>query len=248
MGQRFSMPYQVPFYETDITHQVKLPHLLAVALQVSSQQSQTLGNADDTVFQKYHLVWVITDYAIEINRLPHYNEEVTITTEATAYNKLFCYRDFEITDAAGNLLVLIKTTFVLLDYETRKVAEVPDELVAPYEADKIKGIIRGPRYQALQAPEQVLYHVRFFDLDMNGHVNNGKYLEWMLDVFDLDFLTSHTPAKIDLKYVKEIHHGKDILSEYDFDETSLVSQHQITVDDGIHAQAIIQWKPIREGE
>ena len=29
MGLKFSIPYQIPFYETDITHQVKLPHLLA---------------------------------------------------------------------------------------------------------------------------------------------------------------------------------------------------------------------------
>lgn len=248
MGQRFSMPYQVPFFETDISHQVKLPHLLAIALQVSSQQSQSLGNADDVVFERYKLVWVITDYAIKIERLPTYNEEITITTEAIAYNKLFCYRDFEVTDASGQLLLSIRTTFALMDYESRKVAEVPDDLVAPYGADKIRKLLRGPRYQPLEDPEQVLYHVRFFDLDMNGHVNNSKYLEWMLDVFDLEFLTTYTPAKIDLKYVKEIHHGKDILSEYDFDETSLVSQHQITVDDGIHAQAIIQWKPIREGE
>ena len=35
MGLKFSIPYQIPFYETDITHQVKLPHLLAFSLQVS---------------------------------------------------------------------------------------------------------------------------------------------------------------------------------------------------------------------
>ena len=34
--------------------------------------------------------------------------------------------------------MLFKTTFALMDYETRKVAEVPDEVVAPYGADKTK--------------------------------------------------------------------------------------------------------------
>ena len=38
MGLKFSIPYQIPFYETDITHQVKLPHLLAFSLQVSAMQ------------------------------------------------------------------------------------------------------------------------------------------------------------------------------------------------------------------
>ena len=31
----------------------------------------------------------MTDYAIEIDRLPRYNEKVTITTEAISYNKIF---------------------------------------------------------------------------------------------------------------------------------------------------------------
>ena len=43
MGLKFSIPYQIPFYETDITHQVKLPHLLAFSLQVSGMQSESLG-------------------------------------------------------------------------------------------------------------------------------------------------------------------------------------------------------------
>ena len=45
------------------------------------------------VFDKYGLVWIVTDYAIEIDRLPRYNEKVTITTEAISYNKIFCYRN-----------------------------------------------------------------------------------------------------------------------------------------------------------
>lgn len=67
MGLKFSIPYQIPFYETDITHQVKLPHLLAFSLQVSGMQSESLGNTDKEVFDKYGLVWIVTDYAIEID-------------------------------------------------------------------------------------------------------------------------------------------------------------------------------------
>ena len=59
-------------------------------------------------------------------------DRVTITTEAISYNKIFCYRNFYITDETGHQIMLFKTTFALMDYETRKVAEVPDEVVAPY--------------------------------------------------------------------------------------------------------------------
>ena len=86
MGLKFSISYQIPLYNTDITHQVKLPHLLAFSLQVSGMQSESQGNSDKDVNDKNGRVWIVTDYAIEIDRLPRYNEKVTITTEAVSYN------------------------------------------------------------------------------------------------------------------------------------------------------------------
>ncbi|MBM7642417.1 acyl-ACP thioesterase domain-containing protein [Streptococcus loxodontisalivarius] len=240
MGHIFRRDYQIPFYETDVNHEVKLPHLLSVALQVSGEQSLELGVSDEAIFEKYHLVWVITEYNIDIKRMPRYAETVTIETEAISYNKLFCYRYFRIFDQAGEQIMTIFCHFVLIDFDSRKVAQVPDELVAPYQVEKIKKLIRGHKYQDLKEAEETLYHVRYFDLDMNGHVNNGKYLEWMYDVLDIDFLRQHCPQSVNLKYVKEIHYGGDIQSRVERD--GLVSHHDITSETGVNAQAIITWK------
>ncbi|ABP90405.1 Acyl-ACP thioesterase [Streptococcus suis 05ZYH33] len=79
------------------------------------------------------MIWVVTDYELTIQRLPKYNETITIKTEAVAYNKFFCHRMFYIYDAAGNLLLDILCYFVLIDFETRKVAPVPEDLIAPYQ-------------------------------------------------------------------------------------------------------------------
>ena len=46
-------------------------------------------------------------------------KKVTITTEAVSYNKIFCYRNFYITDETGQQIMLFKTTYALMDYETR---------------------------------------------------------------------------------------------------------------------------------
>ena len=74
-----------------------------------------------------------------------------------------------------------------MDYETRKVAEVPDEVVAPYGADKIKSCfeVLAIRLWKIRLRSYTVYAI--LSMAMNGHVNNSKYLEWMLDVFDLDF-------------------------------------------------------------
>ena len=53
-----------------------------------------LGVSDKDVLERYNLVWIITDYEIEVVRLPRFAEEITIETEALSYNRLFCYRRF----------------------------------------------------------------------------------------------------------------------------------------------------------
>ncbi|AXQ78453.1 acyl-[acyl-carrier-protein] thioesterase [Streptococcus chenjunshii] len=240
MGKKYAVDYQVPFYETDVNHNVKLPHLLSLALQVSGLQSLSLGVSDDYIFKTHHLVWIITEYDIEIERLPKYGEKIIIETEPTAYNKLFCYRDFTIYGESGDKIVVIHSVFVLMDYESRKVHQVVDDIVAAYDVEKIKRILRGPKYTALENPEETVYRVRYFDLDLNGHVNNSKYLEWMYDVIDIDFLRRHIPQKINLKFVKEVHYGNDIISRIERD--GLISRHEIISSDAVRAQARIEWK------
>ncbi|MFS1663720.1 acyl-ACP thioesterase domain-containing protein [Streptococcus sp. zg-JUN1979] len=244
MGLRYQESYEVPFYETDVNHHMKLPQLLSLALQVSGHQSYQLGISDEVIFERYGLVWVITDYHIDIERLPYYGETITIETDPVSYNRLFCYRYFYIYDENHTKIMTIFATFVLMDFNTRKVHPVVEDIVKSYESDKIKKAIRGPRYSALELAEETLYHLRYFDLDMNGHVNNSKYIEWMFEVLDLDFLTRYIPKTLDLKYVKEIHYGQDIVSSVKKED--LTTRHEIVIGDTVHAQAIIHWQDKKE--
>lgn len=242
MGLKYRESYQVPFYESDVNQHIKLPHLLSLSLQVSGMQSYSLGMSDDRIFKEHQLVWIITEYDIEIERLPEYAEKIVIETEAIAYNKLFCYRDFTIYSEDDEKLMTIHSTFVLMNYETRKVHPVIDEIVEVYQSEKIKKILRGPKYKDLENPKERLYHVRYFDLDLNGHVNNSRYLEWMYDVIDLDFLRTHIPAKINLKYAKEVRYGSDVTSR--IEQNGLVTKHEITSEGDVNTHALITWKPI----
>ncbi|WP_443031013.1 hypothetical protein [Streptococcus sp. X13SY08] len=77
---------------------------------------------------------------------------------------------------------------------------------------------------------------------MNGHVNNGKYFEWMYDVLDVEFLTHHVPTKIALKYVKEVSPGGTIESQHFLDMAELVSHHAIVAEGQVRAQARMEWR------
>lgn len=240
MGLTYQENFTIPFDMCDVKQAVKLPDLISYCLGVSGRQSEELERSDLYVFQEFGLIWVVTDYELTIQALPKYNESITIKTEAVAYNKFFCHRMFYIYDAAGNLLLDILCYFVLIDFETRKVAPVPEDLIAPYQSEQVKKLPRAPKYQLLENPSVQEFPVRYFDLDMNGHVNNGKYLEWMYEALGYDFLLCHVPKKIQLKYIKEIAPESQIRRRVVVD--ALTSRHEIVVDGQVHAQAKIEWE------
>ena len=244
MGLTYQMKMKIPFDMADMNGHIKLPDVILLSLQVSGMQSIELGVSDKAILEDYNLVWIITDYDIEVVRLPRFAEEITIETEALSYNRLFCYRRFTIYDEAGQEIIRMLATFVLMDRDSRKVRAVEPEIVAPYQSDFDKKLIRGPKYANLEEPVSKDYHVRFYDLDMNGHVNNSKYLDWIFEVMGADFLTQYIPKKINLKYVKEVRPGGVITSAVE--RTGLKSKHEITSDGATNAQAIITWQEMKK--
>ena len=242
MGLTYQMKMKIPFDMADMNGHIKLPDVILLSLQVSGMQSINLGVSDKDVLEQYNLVWIITDYDIDVVRLPQFAEEITIETEALTYNRLFCYRRFAIYDEAGQEIIHMVATFVLMDRESRKVHPVASEIVAPYQSEFSKKLLRGPKYAELEEAISKDYHVRFYDLDMNGHVNNSKYLDWIFEVMGAGFLTNHIPKKINLKYVKEVRPGGMITSSYELNQ--LESNHQVTSDGDINAQAKIIWQEI----
>ena len=242
MGLTYQMKMKIPFDMADMNGHIKLSDVILLSLQVSGLQSIDLGISDKDMLERYNLVWIITDYDIDVIRVPKFGEEMTIETEALSYNRLFCYRRFTVFDENDVAVIEMMATFVLMDRDSRKVHAVEPKIVAPYEAEFSKKLIRGPKYSELKDSTSKDYHVRFYDLDMNGHVNNSKYLDWIFEVMGADFLMKHVPKKVHLKYVKEVRPGGQITSSYDLN--GLESNHQISSNGDTNAQAMVTWQEI----
>ena len=244
MAKTFEYSMKIPFDMSDVNGYIKIPQLILLSLQVSGMQSIELGMSDMYILENYNLVWIITDYNMKIERLPVFDEKITIETYAKSHNRLFCYRAFNIKDEEGNTIIEMVATFVLMDRDTRKVHPVMSEITDAFDSEFSKTMIRSPRFKELEGGVEQEYRVRFYDLDMNGHVNNSKYLDWVFEVMGADFLTQHVPKKVHLKYVKEVLAGGIITSQYE--QEGLKTQHQISSDGHINAQAEIEWEEVEE--
>ncbi|MGX7024177.1 acyl-[acyl-carrier-protein] thioesterase [Vagococcus hydrophili] len=240
MAKKYTEKYVIPSYECDRSDYLKIPTLVKILIQISGNQSKSLGVSDAYV-HTFGLGWIILQHDISIKRLPVAGETVTLGTEAANYNKFFCYRNFWILDEEGNECVTMETTFALMDLKERKMGSVLDEIIAPFESEKIKRIKRGEKVLPVEEITQSKeYSVRYYDIDDNQHVNNAIYLDWMIDVLEIDWLTEKRPSSVSIKFNKEIRYGEVVTSSYQQDEDN-TSRHQVTVGEDICAEANITW-------
>ena len=100
MAKTFEYSMKIPFDMSDVNGFIKIPQLILLSLQVSGMQSIELGMSDMYILENYNLVWIITDYNMKIERLPVFDEKITIETYAKSHNRLFCYRAFNIKNHA----------------------------------------------------------------------------------------------------------------------------------------------------
>lgn len=245
-GKIYEKEHQIKYYECDTTQKMTISMLLNVMLHVSGEQSYLLGVGDRVLAEK-GLTWIILQYEVKIERMPVFYESIKITTQATSYNKLFCYRSFKVYDTQGNLCVTVNSTFALMDVQERKMVRVPAEIVAPYETDFSKKLIRTPKPEKVNEEKKTSkdYQVRYLDIDSNRHVNNSKYIEWAMDTLDLEFLTTHEIETMTIKFEKEVHYGQLIHSEISSmknQDEATITAHRISTENVTNFEASIVWK------
>jgi hypothetical protein len=87
--------------------------------------------------------------------------------------------------------------------------------------------------------------VRLSDLDVNGHVNNARYLEWIFDCYDDEFVKSHVPGFLQVNYVGETTLG-DTVALSRGEDASSPGVHYIegtsTLKGSKVVQAVVGWE------
>ena len=66
MGLTYQMKMKIPVDMADMNGHIKLPDVILLSLQVSGMQSIELGVSDKGHLEEHNLVWIITDYDIEV--------------------------------------------------------------------------------------------------------------------------------------------------------------------------------------
>ena len=198
--------YRVSSYDSGLHKQAKL-HALVNYFQESAQNHAShLGFGFDDLDETGQL-WVLSRLKLQITRLPLWGDFIRLTTWPKNPVNPYAFRDFEILDVSGNRLLAGTSTWLVLDYETRKpirdVESMRKKIPAPPEKHAISE--PAPKLAPLKNGELLASVTSgFVDIDVNGHVNNTVYLAWLNNALPQTFLENYQIREVVLNYLSEV--------------------------------------------
>ncbi len=172
--------------DVDARGEFKPAALLSLCQEVAYMHSSRLGFGFERL-RALNLAWVLSRAEVRIERMPRWREEITVKTWHKGQSGLFSLRDYTFTNAEGEELVRVTTSWLIINIATRRITrldrvpqgDTPIKFCI-YERDAIEG--EAPRIDAIEGGYAADSHsVRYSDIDLNQHVNNAKYVEWLID-------------------------------------------------------------------
>jgi acyl-ACP thioesterase len=203
--------YKVSWYDTDIN---KTASLSAIC---DYMQETAWNHADHLNFglrkgNEFEYIWAIVRLLVKLERYPRWTEQVSVKTWHRGTEGLFAMRDFELLDVEEKRIGCATSQWFILDPVTKR----------PQQAVVDREILRLTRHIPVmeEQPEKVMISgplgflstekARFAEIDMYGHVNNTRYVEWILNSIHQDIHKEKFISSFTIEFLHETKLGDEV--------------------------------------
>jgi acyl-ACP thioesterase len=167
-----------------------------LAQEAANLHATRLGFGYDEMIESKS-AWVLSRMRVVFEDTPKWREEVSLMTWHKGLDRLFFLRDFLMTDKEGNPKIKATTSWLVINLQTRRLVRDPKLLdEGTICSDNVLGNPADKVVMPKDAePQLIVEHVvGYSDLDMNGHANNARYMQWAMDAVNYE-ISSVKPVK-----------------------------------------------------
>lgn len=178
----FKKQYNLRNSDFDRFLEIKPSAVLDLFQTVAGLHAESLGVGFNAMLEKGCL-WVILKVKYELIKMPEMYSNVTVVTWPKEPKRLDFIRNYQILDENGKLLIKGTSQWAVIDKETRKLTRATDvyKNIDGFCEDEVfdEKLVRVADFSEAQANFGVLSG--FCDFDSNGHVNNIRYADYILN-------------------------------------------------------------------
>lgn len=186
--------------------ELTIPAYFLMMQIIATSHAEELGIGKAETLDK-GMAWVITRIEVDVVKTPVYTQKVFLETYPGDDLKVLFPRYFRLTDERGNVLIKSSSIWAVIDMNKRTPVAKPFKSIPEPEhyEDELSLPNRVNIPEDLQLVEE--RKVRYSDIDLNGHLNNTKYMDYILDVHDSSFYKKKRIKHVTINYLHEVKDG-----------------------------------------
>lgn len=180
--------------------------------EIAARDAEEKGVGKEQTLDK-GITWIISRIEVDFIKYPKYTEEIKLQTYPGDDLKIVFPRYYRILDKDNNELVKSSSIWALLNMKTRQ--PVANPFQNPLPSEHLDGELGLPK--KVRIPDELSLvetrKVRYNDTDLNAHLNNTKYIDFITDTHDADFYSKYRIKHLAINYMKEVK-DNDLLELY----------------------------------
>ena len=197
--------------DCDVNGQWRPSAMLEEMQEISGTHCALLGCGRDDLLKR-GVVWVLARSEVQMERYPAIGEQITVQTFHKPVRLRFFPRYYIFTDSQGETVGKAGALWLLMDLQTRQTISAGDiAALLPDNSDLAAPMALPATVGQLQGEETVSeYQPVYTDLDVNGHVNNTRYADWLCNALGVDTMRQYQLQNLVLNYNAEVVPGQHV--------------------------------------
>lgn len=209
----FSKQYEIRYNEVDKFYQATLPTIMNYLEDSAISHSSSVGLGVHELKSR-GLGWVLNRWVLSVEKYPMLGEKVVVETWPSSFERFYGNREFFIKDGTDSIIARAFSVWIFFDLNKRRPVRIPPEFGDSYGINSERALKQPFKIQDefFKAEYSCNFTVRRCDIDTNSHVNNVRYVEWLLETLPVSTYDNKKVNFFIIEYKKETTLGSCISS------------------------------------
>jgi acyl-ACP thioesterase len=229
-------------FDVDANNRLKVSTIFDYFQDAASNHAEELKVGYTDLIPKGYF-WVLSWIKLEIIHYPKFMEEVKIETWGKKQHKLYSMRDFKMMDLYENVFCKATTAWLFLDAKSLRPKIMPQLFPDVIFLEEKSAVDELPKkFQNITQTEKIFSKkITYSDIDLNKHVNNAKYVEFLNDCYDDKFHSLHQLKTLTASFISEAKFGDSLqISKQIQNETHFIEATNLNTEKVVF-QALGEW-------
>ena len=235
--------FQIGSFDTDLNGKAKLTSICNYLQEIAGNHIDVIHQGVDDL-RAENMTWVLSRLRLKMLHFPVWKDKIEIETWSIGTDGLFGNREFEISNSKGETIAIASSSWLIINILNKRPVR-PQKIVEKMPLNMVSPLFENSLGK-LQINEELFpkedIPIHYSDIDINQHVNNVKYIKWIIDSCPLELLTHKEIEQLEINFLHEtkLEDELKIFQSNPTDQSEIVLKNNNTNRE--HCRAIINWK------